>query len=170
MDHSLYIGMILSTLSMNPHTFVFRLLPQKVSYQFDVIHTYKLITLPICNQCETLWVFGLTPNNHLLEQSFIESPLKTVKGSSLTTPFCSASTYMIKPKPGSNTIRWEISRLFHIYIDMILSSLSLSPHCFVFGLLPQKDSSQTRSFLSFTTFEHMSYVKHHLLGAHNIVG
>ena len=36
----IHIGMILSTLGLNPHGFVFGLFPQKASYQLDVIHVY----------------------------------------------------------------------------------------------------------------------------------
>ena len=54
----IHIGMILSTLNLNPHGFVFGLFPQKASYQLDVIHGYILISLlipkPMGDICETL--------------------------------------------------------------------------------------------------------------------
>ena len=49
----IYIGMILSTLALSPHGFVFGFFPQNVSYQFDVIRAYILIILPILNRCGT---------------------------------------------------------------------------------------------------------------------
>ena len=66
---------------------------------------------------------------------------------------------------------------FHIHIDMILSTLGLSPQGFVFGFFPQNilyqfDAIHTymlislRAYpqigISLTTFEHTPYVKHHL--------
>ena len=46
---SIHIGIILSILDLSPHGFVFRLYPQKASYQLDVIHAYKLISLSLSN-------------------------------------------------------------------------------------------------------------------------
>ena len=36
-----------------PDGFIFGLLPQKASYQLDVVHAYKIISLPIPNRCGT---------------------------------------------------------------------------------------------------------------------
>ena len=56
--------MILFTLSLNLHGFIFGFSPQKVSYQLDVvIHAYIFISLPILNRCGTLWDFGHIPNS-----------------------------------------------------------------------------------------------------------
>ena len=55
--------MILSTLDLNPHCFIFGLFPQKVLYQLDIIHAYILIGPLIPNRYETLWDFRHTPNN-----------------------------------------------------------------------------------------------------------
>ena len=62
----IHIGMILFTLGLSPHGFVFEVFPQKASYQLDVLHAYELISLPITNRCGTLWDFGLKPNNYFL--------------------------------------------------------------------------------------------------------
>ena len=58
-----HIRMILSTLGLIPHDFVFGLFSQKASYQLDVVHVYILISLPIHNRCGRLWDFRHTTHN-----------------------------------------------------------------------------------------------------------
>ena len=50
----IHIGMMLSMFNLSSHGFALGLFPQNVSYQLDVVHTYILISLSICNQCGTL--------------------------------------------------------------------------------------------------------------------
>ena len=50
----IYVGMILSTLSLNLHGFVFRLFPQMTSYKLDIILAYILISHLIPNRCGIL--------------------------------------------------------------------------------------------------------------------
>ena len=45
----IYIGMLLSILGLNSHGFFYEHFPQKSSYQLNVAHAYKLISLPISN-------------------------------------------------------------------------------------------------------------------------
>ena len=120
----IHIGMILSTLGLSPHGFVFwASLPKgliPIGY-CPCLYTYKP------SHSYPMWDFGRTPNNPPLEQSSIDPPLKSgffvfhyvrahilrealpATGSLLTTPFYSISTHTIKPKSGSDTTCWETS-------------------------------------------------------------
>ena len=50
---TIHIDMILSTLHLNPHGFVHRLISQTASYQLDFFYAYILKGLPILIQCGT---------------------------------------------------------------------------------------------------------------------
>ena len=130
--------MILSTLGLSSHGFVFVLLPKKASYQLDIIHAYILISLPILADVRHYRTLGEHPaillSNKVppslpLNQDFLHCirahhfvwlpPIR----------FLNLTLIQLVEKP---------HRPFHIHIDIIMSTLSLNPHGFVFGLLPQK--------------------------------
>ena len=53
--------MILSTLGLNSHGFIFGFLPKKASHNLNVIYTHIFISFPIPNRCRILQYFWVHP-------------------------------------------------------------------------------------------------------------
>ena len=63
---SFHIGMIYSTLGLNPHDFVFVFFLLKASYQLNVIHACIFISFFISNRYETFVKLGVLNLNKVL--------------------------------------------------------------------------------------------------------
>ena len=100
--------MILYTLSLSSHGFVFLVFSPKMS------HT-NWMCFPIPNRC--VWEHAL--HEHRFSRGF-------------TTSFCLDSIHIIKLEPDFDTIYQENSWTFPIHISMIMSILGLNFHGFVF--------------------------------------
>ena len=75
----LHNGMILSTLGLSPHGFVFGLTPKGLIPMEIFVHPYIPMILPTSNQCGTLFVYPtiLPPNKGLEPPHPQDSPLST---------------------------------------------------------------------------------------------
>ena len=74
--------MILSTLGLSPHGFVFGLTPKGLIPMEIFVHPYIPMIFPTSSQCGTI---GRIPNNPLLDQSTTEPPLKRLSIRPLST-------------------------------------------------------------------------------------
>ena len=121
--------MILSTLDLSPNGFLFRLFPQKSSYQLIIIHAYILISLPIPNRYGTLWDFEHTPNNPPIEQSSTKPPIKPGFSLSFTmfeyTPYVTPAGSQSDPIGGSEPKSGVRDYLYHILYTGTLINLFL---------------------------------------------
>ena len=65
--------MIFIIIGLSLHGFVFGFLTQKVSYQLDIIHAYKLINLLNPNRCETLGSRPIILSSNKVLSSFLSN-------------------------------------------------------------------------------------------------
>ena len=113
-------------------SFGFGLFPHNALYQLDVDYAYELVTLLIFNRYSTI---GCTPNNPHLEQSFTElKPGFYHLPRSGVSPnlFIQLSSTQLSLNPALIPLVRKPYKPFPTHISMILFTLNLSLHDFVF--------------------------------------
>ena len=135
----LHNGMILSTLGLSPHVFVFGLYPKRPHTNGDICPSLYTHDLP---HFLSMWDFGRIPNNPPLEQRTIEPPVKWLSIRPLSTNQDSPLQCI-----GSTRLTWK----HHLPRELSLTKLIHGSNCDITGAHHLR--SAFRGFIHLTNFE-----------------